>query len=97
MRTCLPESQMWLSNLPVRQWCVTPLYLEVDRTGFEADPAGPSGIQFWGTSFVAGPQGELLVKAPVEEQGFYLQLPPPQEDLLKEHRAAQLKAKASET
>ncbi|BCD98992.1 carbon-nitrogen hydrolase [Marinagarivorans cellulosilyticus] len=45
--------------------------LVANRTGFEADPAGPSGIQFWGTSFVAGPQGELLVKAPVEEQGFY--------------------------
>ena len=28
------------------------------------------------------------VKANLKEQGFYLQLPPPQEDLLKEHKAA---------
>jgi len=28
------------------------------------------------------------VKANLNEQGFYLQLPPPQEDLLKEHKAA---------
>lgn len=28
------------------------------------------------------------VKISLDEQGFYLQLPPPQEDLLKEHKAA---------
>ncbi len=28
------------------------------------------------------------VKANLKEKGFYLQLPPPQEDLLKEHKAA---------
>jgi len=33
----------------------------VNRTGHEADPSGQTnGIQFWGNSFVAGPQGELL-------------------------------------
>ena len=32
-----------------------------NRTGLEADPSGQSaGSRFWGTSFVAGPQGELL-------------------------------------
>ena len=32
-----------------------------NRTGFEADPCGQTnGIQFWGSSFIAGPQGELL-------------------------------------
>ena len=36
----------------------------VNRVGFEKDPPGlPAGIQFWGTSFVAGPQGEFLFKA----------------------------------
>ncbi len=30
------------------------------------------------------------VKASLVDQGFYLQLPPPQEDLLKEHKAAML-------
>ncbi len=33
------------------------------------------------------------VKKNLEEQGFYLQLPPPQEDLLKEHKAFMLSQK----
>ncbi|MGD8558118.1 MAG: carbon-nitrogen hydrolase [Gammaproteobacteria bacterium] len=32
-----------------------------NRTGHEADPSGQTaGIQFWGSSFIAGPQGEIL-------------------------------------
>lgn len=39
--------------------------LTVNRTGFEADEsANTQGIEFWGNSFVAGPQGELLCVAP---------------------------------
>ncbi|MGD2062931.1 MAG: carbon-nitrogen hydrolase [Nitrospirota bacterium] len=35
-----------------------------NRTGHEADPSGATGgIRFWGSSFVAGPQGELLDQA----------------------------------
>jgi N-carbamoylputrescine amidase len=35
-----------------------------NRVGFEAHPEKPeSGIQFWGTSFIAGPQGEILAQA----------------------------------
>lgn len=34
------------------------------------------------------------VKESLDEKGFYLQLPPPQEDLLKEHKAAMLAKKA---
>jgi len=37
--------------------------LSVNRCGFEPSPSGVSGIQFWGSSFVAGPQGELLAEA----------------------------------
>jgi N-carbamoylputrescine amidase len=38
--------------------------LACNRTGFEADPSGVgAGIQFWGNSFVAGPQGEFLAQA----------------------------------
>lgn len=41
----------------------------VNRTGHEADPSGMTGgITFWGTSFVAGPQGELLFEAPTDEE-----------------------------
>ncbi len=38
-----------------------------NRIGFEADPSGlTQGIQFWGSSFVAGPQGEILALATTE-------------------------------
>ena len=38
--------------------------ISVNRTGLEADPSGQTnGIQFWGNSFVAGPQGEILAEA----------------------------------
>ena len=39
--------------------------VSVNRNGFEEDPSGQtSGIDFWGSSFVAGPQGEVLFMAP---------------------------------
>lgn len=39
--------------------------VSVNRVGFEEDPSGDtSGIDFWGSSFVAGPQGEFLFRAP---------------------------------
>ena len=38
--------------------------LACNRSGFEPDPSGLGrGIQFWGSSFAAGPQGELLAQA----------------------------------
>jgi len=38
--------------------------LVCNRTGFEAAPDKPdNGIMFWGNSFVAGPQGEILARA----------------------------------
>ena len=38
--------------------------VSANRTGYEADPSGHTGgIQFWGNSFVAGPQGEVLAQA----------------------------------
>lgn len=41
----------------------------VNRVGHEIDPSGvTNGIQFWGSSFVAGPQGELLYEAPTTEE-----------------------------
>lgn len=43
--------------------------ITVNRTGHEADPSGATnGIQFWGNSFVAGPQGELLFRAPADAE-----------------------------
>jgi N-carbamoylputrescine amidase len=38
--------------------------LACNRVGFEADPDGVgAGAQFWGSSFVAGPQGEFIARA----------------------------------
>lgn len=41
----------------------------VNRVGHESDPSGvTNGIQFWGSSFVAGPQGELLFEASTDKE-----------------------------
>lgn len=41
----------------------------VNRVGHEVDPSGmTNGILFWGSSFVAGPQGELLYEAPESKE-----------------------------
>lgn len=41
----------------------------VNRVGFEPDPSGMTdGIQFWGSSFVAGPQGEMLHRCSESEE-----------------------------
>jgi N-carbamoylputrescine amidase len=37
--------------------------LSCNRTGFEPSPIGASGIRFWGSSHVLGPQGEILAEA----------------------------------
>ena len=43
--------------------------IAVNRVGFEPDPSGQTeGIQFWGSSFVAGPQGELHYRASDQEE-----------------------------
>jgi N-carbamoylputrescine amidase len=43
----------------------------VNRTGHEPDPSRQTGgIQFWGNSFVAGPQGELLCELPNHEEAI---------------------------
>ena len=41
----------------------------VNRVGLEPDPSGQTnGIQFWGSSFVAGPQGEFLYRASKDQE-----------------------------
>ena len=43
--------------------------VSVNRVGFEPDPSRQTrGIQFWGSSFVSGPQGELLYRASENEE-----------------------------
>ena len=44
----------------------------VNRVGHEADPSNvTNGIQFWGSSFVAGPQGEILYMAPDDSEAVH--------------------------
>jgi len=41
----------------------------VNRVGHESDPSGQTqGIQFWGNSFAAGPQGEILIQASPDKE-----------------------------
>ncbi|MDR0995974.1 MAG: carbon-nitrogen hydrolase [Tannerella sp.] len=43
----------------------------VNRCGYEADPSGATpGIQFWGNSFVAGQQGDLLFRLGEADNGI---------------------------
>ncbi|MBL0225369.1 MAG: carbon-nitrogen hydrolase [Geobacteraceae bacterium] len=47
--------------------------LAVNRVGFEPSSGHPeNGIQFWGSSFAAGPQGEILAEASVEKEEILL-------------------------
>jgi len=47
--------------------------LSCNRIGLEPSPIGGSpGIQFWGSSFVAGPQGELIAEAGIDQPTLLL-------------------------
>jgi N-carbamoylputrescine amidase len=47
--------------------------LVVNRVGFEASPdPTATGIDFWGNSFVAGPQGEMLAKGSTDQEEIIL-------------------------
>lgn len=62
--TTVQRSHAVANGLPV---------VAVNRVGFEPDPSKQTnGIQFWGSSFVAGPQGELLYRAPDNEEALAL-------------------------
>ena len=49
--------------------------IAVNRCGWEEDPSGQTnGISFWGHSFVAGPQGELLAEAGTEQETLIVEI-----------------------
>lgn len=50
--------------------------LAVNRVGHEADPSGrTAGIEFWGTSFMAGPQGEIIYESsPTDEESIIIDI-----------------------
>lgn len=50
--------------------------LAVNRVGHEPDPSGrTAGIEFWGSSFMAGPQGEIIYESsPTEEESIIIDI-----------------------
>ena len=40
----------------------------INRFGFEPDPASDGGIEFWGRSFIAAPDGRVLCQAPADAE-----------------------------
>jgi len=44
----------------------------VNRVGFEPDPTGDGGIEFWGSSFVAGPDGAIITDSPADSSGVFV-------------------------
>jgi N-carbamoylputrescine amidase len=45
----------------------------VNRTGFEPDPASDGGIEFWGQSFIAAPDGHIIGQAPQDEECVFVE------------------------
>ena len=61
--------------------------LVANRTGFESSPDNTdTGIEFWGGSFICGPQGDMLIEANHEEEGAFLA----QIDLSRSERVRQI-------
>lgn len=47
--------------------------VSVNRIGHESDPSSQTnGIQFWGSSFVAGPQGEIIRQASSDKEETFM-------------------------
>jgi N-carbamoylputrescine amidase len=46
--------------------------ISCNRIGFEAPPDQGSGIDFWGNSFIAGPQGEILTRADHQQDSLLI-------------------------
>ena len=42
--------------------------LAVNRVGFEPSPDGRGGIEFWGQSFLAAPDGRIVIRAPADAE-----------------------------
>lgn len=59
------QQQAWITAQRAHAIANGVPVISVNRVGTETDPSNATnGIQFWGNSFVAGPQGELLYEAP---------------------------------
>ncbi len=64
--------------------------IAVNRTGFEPDPRGDGGIEFWGQSFIAGTDGRIIVRAPVDKEVVHRRGNRPRRDRRRARRLAVL-------
>ena len=46
--------------------------IAINRTGFEPDPSGSGGIEFWGQSFVVAPDGRIVIKGSADQEAMLL-------------------------
>ncbi|MSR08937.1 MAG: carbon-nitrogen hydrolase [Gammaproteobacteria bacterium] len=44
--------------------------LAINRTGFEPDPTGNGGLEFWGQSFAVAPDGRILARGPADAEAI---------------------------
>jgi N-carbamoylputrescine amidase len=42
--------------------------IAVNRVGFEPDPRGSGGLEFWGQSFIAAPDGRVIMRCPKDRE-----------------------------
>ena len=63
------QREAWITSQRAHAIANGLAVISCNRTGFEPDPSGHGqGIEFWGSSFIAGPQGEILTQAPVDQE-----------------------------
>lgn len=71
------QLQAWIISQRAHAVANGVFVVSVNRVGFEQDPFDKNtGIEFWGNSFVAGPQGEILCCAcNTNEENVYVDIP----------------------
>ncbi|MGH8496938.1 MAG: carbon-nitrogen hydrolase [Gammaproteobacteria bacterium] len=72
-----PEEKLELGEAQHEAWELTQrahavangcFVVAVNRTGFEPDASGGQGIEFWGRSFIAAPDGSVMCRAPTDSE-----------------------------
>ena len=62
------QLQAWMGAMKGHAVCNGVYVAAANRIGLEPNPSGEGGIEFWGHSFIAGPQGEILAQASADQE-----------------------------
>ena len=62
------QLQAWMGAMKGHAVCNGVYVAAANRIGLEPNPSGEGGIEFWGHSFIAGPQGEILAQASADRE-----------------------------